>query len=364
MKFLFSRIKTECSQRCHPEWSEAKSKDQFSLSEKKSDELSPRQARDGRSAVKNPRASSRTSVVAVTGSATVRRRACADYLGNQSRSKFRRIRPKKLNQLSWIFLIILGLFFILPAALRAAEPDADFDAANRAYTEGRYEDSAKLFQQLIAARGYSAPLCFNLGNAEAKAGHPGLAILNYERARYLAPADSDIDHNLQLARKQAGLEPNSYRWWEIVLRLIYPVIGYLVMACLLLFILALIGNVYASVLAPACKIPQPVLRKVLKGVFFVSIPVFLLLCFAELSAIGFTNRIEGIIVTPKEATLRLSPFESADRTGTIPEGELVTVEQRHDDYFRIEGRDHHYGWIQEKELEPIIAGSFDKKAPE
>ncbi|HEY0257056.1 MAG TPA: hypothetical protein VGC39_06410 [Candidatus Methylacidiphilales bacterium] len=259
-------------------------------------------------------------------------------------------------------LALLALFLVLPTALQAAGPDTGLDDANRAYAEGRYDDSAKLFQQIIAQRGYSASLCFNLGNAEAKAGHPGQAILNYERARYLAPGDSDIDHNLQLARKQAGLETNSYRWWEITLRLIYPFIGYLVMACLLVLILAVMGNTYAAALASACRIPQPVLRTTLKGVFFLGIPVFFLLGFAELSAIGFTSRIEGIIVTPREATLRLSPFESADRTGTIPEGELVTVEQRHDDYFRIEGRDHRYGWIQEKELEPVIAGSFDESS--
>jgi hypothetical protein len=259
-------------------------------------------------------------------------------------------------------LALLTLFFVLPSGLLAESADVDLDTANRAYTEGRYDDSVKLFQQIIATRGYSAPLCFNLGNAEAKAGHLGQAILNYERARYLAPADPGINHNLQLTRKQAGLEPNAYRWWEIALRLIYPFIGYLVMACLFLLILALIGNACAPTLAATFRIPQPVLRMMLRGIFFTGIPIFFLLGFAELSAIGFTNRIDGVIVTPKEATLRISPFESSDRTGTIPEGELVTVEQRHDDYFRIEGRDHHYGWIQEKELEPIIAGSFDKSS--
>ena len=261
-------------------------------------------------------------------------------------------------------LALLALLFVLPTRLHAESMDTDLNAANRAYTEGHYDDSAKLFQQIIASRGYSAPLCFNLGNAEAKAARLGPAILNYERARYLAPADPDIDHNLQLARKQAGLEPNSYRWWEMALRLIYPFVGYLVIACLLLLLLALAGNSYAPAWATVSKIPEPVLRTILRGVFFVGIPIFFLLGFAELSAIGFTNRIEGVIVAPKEATLRISPFESSDRTGTIPEGELVTVEQRHDDYLRIEGRDHHYGWIQEKELEPVIAGSFDKKPSE
>lgn len=64
-------------------------------------------------------------------------------------------------------------------------------------------------------------------------------------------------------------------------------------------------------------------------------------------------------MTPKAATLYISPFEGAESVGTIPEGELVTVEDRHNDYLRIEGRDHHFGWIQRKDIEPVIAGSFD-----
>jgi len=77
--------------------------------------------------------------------------------------------------------------------------------------------------------------------------------------------------------------------------------------------------------------------------------------------VGFDNRIDGVIVAPKAGTLRLSPFDSADSIGTIPEGELVTVEERHGDYLRIEARDHHFGWIQQKEIEPVIPGSFDDK---
>ena len=69
-----------------------------------------------------------------------------------------------------------------------------------------------------------------------------------------------------------------------------------------------------------------------------------------------------MIVAGKEATLRISPFDSAESTGTIPEGELVTVEARHNDYFRIEGRNHHFGWVQAKEIEPIIADSFKAQA--
>ena len=273
-------------------------------------------------------------------------------LDGGSPSSRRRLPQKSLFRLYLLFSVLL----ILLSPLHAGSPDADLDAANRAYSEGRYDDSARLFQQIVAEHGYSAPLCFNLGNAEAKAGHPGPAILNYERARYLAPGDTDIDHNLQLARKQAGLDSNSYRWWQVLLLRVTPLAGYLIVACLLLLILAMAGNASLS----ARKIQQPVLRGICRGIFFAGVPVCLLLGFVELSAIGFTNRIEGVIVT-KDATLRLSPFESAEHVGALPEGDLVTVERRHNDYLWIEARDHHFGWVQEKDLQPVVAGSFGLK---
>ncbi len=258
-------------------------------------------------------------------------------------------------------LFALALF-LFPFLLHADGSDPELDAANRAYTYGSYDEAAKLFQQIIASRGYSAPLCFDLANAEARAGRTGAAILNYERARCLAPADRDIDHNLQLARKQAGLEPNSYRWWQIALLSINWTVWLGIMAaCLLLIFLAMIGAAYAPAISSAWRIPPRLLNNIFRAILFAGIPVCLLLGYVEVSTVGFNTRIEGVIVAPKEATLRLSPFESADSVGTIPEGELVTVEQRHNDYLRIEARDHRFGWVREKDLEPIIPGSFDGK---
>lgn len=255
------------------------------------------------------------------------------------------------------FLVITLSFFLFPFVLQA---DDELDAANRAYTYGSYEEAAKLFQQIIAARGYSAPLCFDLANAEAKAGHTGAAMLNYERARYLAPADHDVDHNLQLARKQAGLDPNSYRWWQIALRSINWTVWLALMgAVLLLIFFAIIGSAYTPGLARALKISPRLLRNIFRAILFIGIPLGLLLGYVELSTIGFNHRIEGVIVASKEATLRRSPFDSAESIGKIPEGELVTVEDRYQGYLRIEGRDYHYGWIQQKDIEPVIAGSFD-----
>jgi tetratricopeptide (TPR) repeat protein len=262
---------------------------------------------------------------------------------------------------AFLALVAGALLLAIPARAQAVDPD--LAAANQAYQDGKYADAAKLFQQLIATRGYSAPLCFDLGNAQLKAGQLGQALLQYERARYLAPADSGINHNLQLARRQAGLDPDPYRWWEVVIRSIdWTVWLGIIAACLILLLLAMIGRANAPGWSSTTGTPVAFWRKVFKTVFFVCIPLALFFAFVELSAAGFNDRIEGVVVA-KPATLRLSPFESAEKTGTVPEGQLVTVEEHHNDYLWIDERSRQSGWVQQKEVEPIVPGSFDQPTP-
>src|SRR5260370_692666 len=52
---------------------------------------------------------------------------------------------------------------------------------------------------------YSADGFYNLANSYARAGKPGLAVLNYERASLLAPDDADINANLEYVRASAGV---------------------------------------------------------------------------------------------------------------------------------------------------------------
>ncbi len=259
-----------------------------------------------------------------------------DLLHLQPRNRMKDF-SRRLRFLGDALRLVVLLLALGPGVLRA---DADLDAANHAYTGGRYDEAAGLFQKLVDQHGYSAALCFNLANAQEKAGHVGAAMLNYERARYLAPGDREIDHNLQLARKQAGLEPNSYRWWQVALRSIdWTVWMAVISACLVLIFLAIVGISYLPGLASATGLPAGVLRTVFRAILFAGIPLTLLLGYIELATIGFNHRIEGVIVAPKSATLKISPLDIADSLGQIPEGELVTVEDKYKGYLRIEARD-------------------------
>lgn len=75
-------------------------------------------------------------------------------------------------------------------------------AANHSYEEGRYQEAAAAYEAIIEAGIHNSDLYYNLGNAYFKQGDWGRAILNYRRARRLAPRDGDIALNLQLARAQ------------------------------------------------------------------------------------------------------------------------------------------------------------------
>ena len=75
-----------------------------------------------------------------------------------------------------------------------------------------------------APAGYSAPALYNLANAYARAGKPGLAVLNYERARLLEPNDSDIDANLRRVREMSGLPPEARNGFERISGLASPLL--------------------------------------------------------------------------------------------------------------------------------------------
>ncbi|MDQ1267219.1 MAG: hypothetical protein QG635_2373 [Bacteroidota bacterium] len=77
---------------------------------------------------------------------------------------------------------------------------ADFDKANQLYQKGDYEKASALYSQIIG-RGYESPeIYFNLGNAYFKLNKIAPSILNFERAKRMAPDDEDIDWNLKVAR--------------------------------------------------------------------------------------------------------------------------------------------------------------------
>src|SRR6266446_5684769 len=82
--------------------------------------------------------------------------------------------------------------------------------------------AAQAQAQAQAQARYSAPALYNLANAYARTGKPGLAVLNYERARLLEPNDPDLDANLRHVREAVGLPPESRNRFERMAEIASP----------------------------------------------------------------------------------------------------------------------------------------------
>jgi len=109
--------------------------------------------------------------------------------------------------LGLVGITLIGLFLTITSILTPEIP-ADKDAvnaANRLYQAGNYDDTTRIYEQLLAQGIEDSTVYYNLGNAYYRKGDLGRAILNYQRAAQLSPRDPEIQANLALARSMADM---------------------------------------------------------------------------------------------------------------------------------------------------------------
>ena len=94
-------------------------------------------------------------------------------------------------------LIMIGLPFAADAQVNDYV-DSLWNAANQAYTEGRWADAVADYTMISDAGMESAPLYCNTADAWFKDGNVPMAILYYERALKLDPSYEDARFNLEL----------------------------------------------------------------------------------------------------------------------------------------------------------------------
>ena len=97
------------------------------------------------------------------------------------------------------------LFFLVTLALPALsladtqENDDQVMLANNHYLNNRYDDAARIYEELLSQGNHNAYLYYNLGNTNIRQGHLGKAIHNYLKARQLLPRDKNLEANLNYA---------------------------------------------------------------------------------------------------------------------------------------------------------------------
>ena len=188
---------------------------------------------------------------------------------------------------------------------------------------------------------YSADGLYNLANSYARAGKPGLAVLNYERAALLAPDDADINANLEYVRASAhvAVEPRG-RFARIALA-VNP-------AC------AAWAGVAGIILAGLGMLAKRIGRR------FQWARVVSVLIGAALIALAVSNamlmwpRMHEAVVLINQPPARVSPVPMGDTAFELPEAETVTIPAAHEAFALIRTRSGRTGWVSRANLGAVV----------
>ncbi len=237
------------------------------------------------------------------------------------------------------------LLFILISGVLSAQENSDqlWEQANSYYTSAEYQKAISAYLQILNSGEESAKLYFNLGNAYYKAGDVNNAILNYERAKLLAPQDEDIDFNLRIANQfvvtsiEALPQPFFLRWKKSVINM-YPADSWSVISVSAFVLFLILLGLY--LFGRTVNIRR---LSFWTGVLAILISVFSF-SFASAQKDDLNKRNHAIVFCPR-VTVKSSPSQSGTDLFLIYEGLKVEVTDSLNRWKEIKLADGNEGWL-------------------
>jgi len=188
---------------------------------------------------------------------------------------------------------------------------------------------------------YSAAGLYNLANAYARQGKPGMAVLNYERASLLSPNAPDIDANVSYVRASSHLPAPSRSAFDRVVRIASP---------FALSWIGVIGLVIVGVSALAAQLSSRHrwMRRLgmLFGISMISLTV------ANGIALWPTLH-EGVVISAA-TPVRVSPVPMGDSLFVLNEADTVKITAEHEGFWLIQTRAGRTGWVSRSNVAPVV----------
>ena len=268
---------------------------------------------------------------------------------------------KKKKHVSGVkcLLIGLGMFGMLSASSSAMAQEAPAKSetiqslkqkADDAYSKGKYLDAIESYEAALK-KGKSANLYYNLGNAYYRTDNVTRAIINYEKARLLAPGDDDIIHNLEVARSKTidNIQPGEkifFKVWYENIKTSMGIDTWATLSLVSLVVALLLFLVYLFV-------KNMMLRKV---AFYLSVALVIVFILGNVFASQLkdytTNSKCAVIVSPT-ATAKKTPTEQGADACILHEGTRGDVIDALKGWYEIRLADGTEGWISETDVEVI-----------
>ncbi len=219
------------------------------------------------------------------------------------------------------------------------------------YTANSYQEALEVWTGIYNAGYRSADLAFNIGNASFKLNDIPGAILFYERALLLSPANEDVKYNLAIAGSMTKdkfeeiPEPFFIRWYNFsALVLSSNTWAVLSLASFIICLVLLSLYIYSSKY----------------GIKVAGFWLALFFLVFSLSAMAFSLRNKSLVHDSTKAiifTPQVSGKSSPDNSGTdlfvIHEGTRVTVTDELGEWYEIRLSDGNKGWVPSGSLTRI-----------
>jgi len=236
-------------------------------------------------------------------------------------------------------------------SLTAQTPGERYSGAGELYSSGDYSGAAAIYRQLFEEGFRSADLYYNAGNAFYKSGDNASAILFYERAKLLSPADEDIDYNLQIARSRLTdrfeTVPQLFfvRWFDFV-SLLTSTNTWAILA-LVMFIAALLLAVIFLTKSRARG------RLLSFWLALASLLLALLMISLAVRNNSLVNHNPKAVITCSIVTGRSAPGETGNELFVLHSGTTVTVEQELGSFREVRLPDGNKGWVRSDCMEKL-----------
>ena len=229
-----------------------------------------------------------------------------------------------------------------------AQEDALFKNATTDYNEGRYEEAAAKYEEILEGGKHSAALYYNLGNTYYKLNRIAPSIYYYEKALLLDPGDPEIRNNLAFAKNmtlddiaevpQTGLSRLLERTTGLMT---FDQWAYLAVVFIFLFVFLYIAYYYLRYATQ-------------KRLAFTTSLVLLFLSlfalvFAYIQFNNFKAEQPAIIFAP-EVAVKSEPNDRSEAAFVLHEGTKVQVLEQLNEWKRIQLADGSTGWIPQDAL--------------
>jgi tetratricopeptide (TPR) repeat protein len=240
------------------------------------------------------------------------------------------------------------LVFSVSSGFSQNDQIAKFKKGVEYYTDSKYQEALKEWLEIYDTGYRSAALDYNIGNAYFKLNNVPGAILFFERALLLKPADNNINYNLQISRSLVVDKfeeiPDLFfvRWFDF-LSLLMPTNtwAYISVFTFILFLLLISLYIYSS-------------KYRVKVLGFWAALLFLLV---SSSSLVFTVRNRSLVYDSHKAIIFASSVNgksSPDNSGTdlfvLHEGSKVAIEDIVGDWYEIKLSDGNKGWVPSSSL--------------